>query len=191
MKAQLWDGRVYEFPLSEKDMFEVLTSFKGIVLHMANKLTSDQTSIPVQDLAQEGWLGMWKAAKNWDGTGTLDGWMKQNAYWSMLTKVSRRKQEETQVDFMDDHEPLTVSPQLTVADDIESVLTAYHSGEVQAALEVLTPTQREFVIRKFWMGQNTAELKVALKTTNPYSLWNGTYGAKARLTRKLAHLVEV
>ena len=190
-EAKLYNGKVYPFPLSQANETEILADFKGLCITMALKLTRDETNIQVRDLAQEGWVAMWKATKSWDGRGTLDGHMKQHAWWAMLKIVSRRKEAPASVD-MTDVETWDVFADLSNSEALEHVHNAYHSGDILEAIRNLTPKQREYVIRRFWKGQSYTEIKEAMGGQNPAALWSKKfYGARDRLARQLAHLVEV
>lgn len=193
-KAVLSDGRVYAWPLSAKDEFELLSSLKQYTLYVANRLTQDASNISVQDLAQDGWLAMWQATRSWNGTGQLDGWMKAKMQWAMLQKVQRRKPQEvlfdTGVSESDQEDSIMVK--LAASEDIDVLLMSYHEGEILQALNALTPKQRQYVVRRFWLGQCGRELREALGTKYIDSLWHQKkHGARYKLARALSHLVEV
>lgn len=141
-----------------------------------------------QDLCQEGYLGMWEAIRNFDGTGTLEGWMRQNARWKMNVWMTRfTRHPEPAVDMED-----PVWSDLIASGELDSVFTAYHHGEIMEAINSLSETQKEYVYRRFWLGQIQPEISKAMNVVNAgTSYWTARYGARTKLAEKLAHLVEV
>lgn len=140
------------------------------------------------DIRQEGYQGMWEAIQNFDGTGTLEGWMRQNARWKMNVFMTRyTRHPEPAVDAED-----FVWEALFASADLDGVFTAYHHGEVMEAINSLSPTQKEYVYRRFWLGQLQPEICEAMGIHNPMHLWSRPkYGAKPKLAKLLGHLVEV
>lgn len=178
----------------EKDTQEVLLKeLRPWVIVVSRKFfraVNNQLGTSMDDLRQEMWVGMWKAAGNWDGRGTVEGWMKQNAIWVAYNFVKAKGIKEFTVTTDDGEESLFLN--VEYVDDLEEVYSAYHAGEIQRALEVLTPKQREYVIRRFWWGQRNEELKEIMNSQNPVSsYWAAKkYGARDRLAKELAHLKE-
>lgn len=74
---------------------------------------------------------------------------------------------------------------LEAADIADSVMWAYHQGEIAQALSNLSLAQRKYVYLRFWRGCQTKELKEAFGY-EPHALW--TKGAKPKLRRALVHL---
>lgn len=70
---------------------------------------------------------------------------------------------------------------------LDGIEVAYHAGEICAALDVLTPAQRKYVVARFWGGQSPSELR-DLFGYDPASLWRT---AKPRLQDKLCNLREL
>lgn len=77
--------------------------------------------------------------------------------------------------------------ELQYCDDLESIEVAYHSGEIQDALDLLTPAQRQYVVARFWGGKTASELK-ELFGYDPHSLWAT---AKPKLQLRLGNLREL
>ena len=157
---------------------------KGMTLGKGN------THADWQDVAQEGWVAAWRAGQSYrpstDGRGTREGWMKYKAEKAMLSVPRGRKYKEQPVEA-----DRGVWDELQATDNLDAIETAYHSGEILAALAGLTPRQREYLYRRFWLGQTYTEMAKEMNTPNPGTLWIAKkYGAKARLTEALAHLVD-
>ena len=62
-------------------------------------------------------------------------------------------------------------------DLLEHVIAAYARGEIMAALDVLTPNERRYVVLRFWEGYTSAELETEFGY-NPAAVWRT---AKERL----------
>lgn len=56
------------------------------------------------------------------------------------------------------------------SDLLEGIVLAYHYGEIQQALEVLTENEQRYVRLRFWEGLSTPELKVAFGY-DPSAIW--------------------
>ncbi len=143
-----------------------------------------------KDISQEGYHGMWEAIQNFDGTGTIEGWMRQNARWKMnvwMTRYTRQGDRFTAIDTEDE-----VWSALMGTEELSDVFSSYHHGEIMEAINSLTPTQREYVYRRFWLGQLQPEISEAMNVVNAgTSYWTARYGARNKLAETLAHLVEV
>lgn len=173
-------------PNAQTDLDELLKSYRGWLVTVARKLVKDEHSVSWEDLAQEGHIAMWRAYKDWDGRGTVDGWMKFKGYRAMLTTLRPRKMSERAAD---GESP--VWDGFNHSDNLEAVETGYHNGEILAAINELTPKQREYVYRRFYLGETYSEMQAAMHTPNPGSMWFAKpYGAKTRLAKALAHLAD-
>lgn len=80
-----------------------------------------------------------------------------------------------------------VPEELHYTQNLEGIEVAYHAGEIAAALDVLTPAQKKYVVARFWGGRTPAEL-TALFGYDPSSLWRD---AKPKLRIRLAYLREL
>lgn len=69
---------------------------------------------------------------------------------------------------------------------LDRVVQAYMDGEIWAALDVLTPNERKYVVLRFWEGYDPTELKQAFGY-NPSSIW---VTARERLRPALEVLLE-
>lgn len=76
---------------------------------------------------------------------------------------------------------------LAAVDIIDTVVMAYHQGEIYAAIRALPPSHRAYVHMRFWEGMNHTE--IAARWQVPVSrvedLWRT---AKPKLKKSLAHL---
>jgi RNA polymerase sigma factor (sigma-70 family) len=138
-----------------------------------------------EDLAQEGWVAMWKAHQRWNGTGDVTMWLKANARWRMKTILSRRRDDmAVDWDVNSDDEIW----QLASGDVVDEVMDAYHSGEIMAAIDKLSPKQREYVMLRFYMGYEHPQLEAHFGY-NPGALWSSKKnGARYKLMQELEHL---
>lgn len=80
---------------------------------------------------------------------------------------------------------------LTANESLEAVLMAYHDGEIVEAINALSPTQREYVVLRFWCGMTNPEI-AAVQGKTPSgvsSIWSKAI--RPSLLERLSHLVEV
>lgn len=170
---------------------EVLQAYRGWLLKQAGNLVGSSRPSDVVDLAQEGWIAMWRALGTYDATrGALPAWLTSKARLRMLDCVARRywtgtpsrrgsltSVVETPLDWRDVPDasyPVELEVQLP---DVE---VAYHAGEVLAALNRLPAPHREYVYRCFWRGETHREA-----TDRLGNRWSH---AKRALRENLAHL---
>lgn len=165
------------------------------------------------DLVQEGRIAMWKALQTWDAEKTsLPSWLTGAAKLRMKDfafghgketgheSMAGRKPAETvaSVDELLDINEGDAPAFLGVSDSLESVSLAYHYGEIQKALGLLSPMQRKYVYARYWMGLDPTsrapgmkELVALVPEVTKRHLWTGSshqVGAKERLREALAHL---
>lgn len=161
------------------------------------KVASGMTSGPVvEDLAQEGWIALWQAYRSLDtAKAPADWWLKKKAHGRMLTLVTRdwRTQKAQtwgipagQARSSTDEEMATLGPSVwdELLVELPDVEMAYHAGEIAAALDRLTPRQREYVMLRFWHGYRLPEMRAHFGY-EPSALWRD---AKKALSASLAHL---
>lgn len=78
---------------------------------------------------------------------------------------------------------------LSAADLVDSIMLAYHRGQIVQALDKLSPAQKRYVVLRFWCGFVGNEL-TAVFGYEPGSLWTSKKnGAREKLREELAHLV--
>lgn len=145
-----------------------------------------------EDLAQEGWIALWKATQSYDGSAPLDWWLKRKAHGRMLVVIrnwgSIRNAQHRVVDFDfieslgDELESAWLIQAISL--ELPEVELAYHHGEIVAALDALTPREREYVVARFWGGLNHPEL-TAHFGYQPQGLWRT---ARRKLVAQLEHL---
>jgi RNA polymerase sigma factor (sigma-70 family) len=133
------------------------------------------------ELVQEGWIELWKATKTWDGKSPLDWWLKYKARGRMVLMVTVRWKAAKEAQYVpadDDwfEQALTVS--------LDGIELAYHHGEIQHALNQLTPREREYVYLRFWRGWQKPQL-IGFFGYEPNGLWRT---ARTKLKASLAHL---
>lgn len=145
-----------------------------------------------EDLAQEGWIAMWRAMQSYDGSSPLDWWLKRKAEDKMRTVVrdwtaQKRNLHRTYPagDPMEDsyrEGGASIWDELIV--ELGSIELAYHRGQVLAAINRLAPREREYVTLRFWGGLNYPELTEHFGYP-PQGLWRTS---QAKLRESLAHL---
>lgn len=150
----------------------------------------------VQDLTQEGHIAMWRALRSYDpACGVpLPTHLMNKARWRMAdvaargtftgkpsqagkkhsagTRANRNRELATDTTTSDHDVP--------VEPDLDAVITAYHHGEIMAAVNSLPLHQRKKVYDRFWRG---------VYDPRNGSWWYGRgYGARDRLRVLLEHL---
>lgn len=100
-----------------------------------------------EDLAQEGWVAMWRALVKADGSSPTDYWLKRCAT-ARMSSVMRDWQAQCR-----DIRRTTLIADWTEFDGVgalEAVEPAYHDGDLLAVLNELSLSDREYVWRRFW-----------------------------------------
>lgn len=166
------------------------------------------------DLAQEGFVAMWRAFDTFDSAkGSLPSWLTTAARMRM-SDVARghgqwfgheavrghREARTTSLDAALDVGSDFLDALLGV-DVLDGVESAYHHGEIAQAIAELSPMQREYVYARFYLGidpSSQTPVMQALRDEFPVVrkryLWTGSSkmrGARDRLAERLAHLVMV
>lgn len=166
---------------------ELLTRYRPWLRRVAAGMTiPDQ----VEDLAQEGWVALWRALRSWNRRDPLDYWVKRKATERMLTLVQRDWQtRKALLDVPAGHpahaEVDPVWDQLRVAlPDIEG---AYHHGEIHQAIAALTPREKEYVYLRFWGDYRKPDM-IGHFGYEPSGVWRS---ARRKLADTLAHLAPV
>ncbi len=172
----------------------LLANYRGWLRKVAVGLIGDHAL--VEDLAQEGWVAMWRALPSYDpDRGALPGWLTDHAYWRMLKLAGSRawlgrpKQNLGRGSLRDYTElpssDSSVWELLAAADALDGVLLAYHRGQILEAISQLTPSQRRYVYLRFWCGYKTPDLTEAFGY-DPSSLWHSSKnGARHKLRESL------
>lgn len=137
-----------------------------------------------EDFAQEGWIAIWRALPDYDGQRPFDPWAKSVAINRMHNLI-----RDGHAALRDVRREATVGDVIELVDlgkEVEGLELAYHAGQIQAAINRLTPLQREYVLARFWGGLNYQELNERFSSRNSTAaFWKR---AKANLARELEHL---
>lgn len=137
-----------------------------------------------EDLAQEGWIAIWRALPGYDGERPFDPWAKSVAINRMRNVI-----RDSHAGLRDTRREATVADVTELVDvgsEIEGLELAYHAGEIRAALDRLTPLQRDYVIARFWGGLTYSELNARFESRNSNAaFWKR---AKTSLAAELEHL---
>lgn len=149
---------------------ELLDEFKQWLKYTAWTLADSHDH--QKELAQEGWIEIWKTWKKYPGRGK--SYYRVAARHRMLKTLKALALTEVPTDD-------TAEIDSAVSFELES---AYHDGEINAAIEKLKPRQREYVRLRFWNQYNPTELARHFGTA-PDKIWNRT---KNVLSKELKHL---
>lgn len=160
----------------------------------------------VQDLAQEGYIAMWRALESYDPSrGSLPHWLTKSAKWRMADVLERGSTfgkeaargvhtrpesigaTEGSLDAMTD-----AGIDWASDDDVAAMLElAYMRGTVHRALESLTADQQKYVRLRFWHELSETQMyqrRLFEPHVNVRGLWTGKSGAKAKLEAELRRL---
>jgi hypothetical protein len=86
-------------------------------------------------------------------------------------------------------EPETLEDTLAASGHIEDAMLAYHDGEIAKAVGTLTPSQRKYVMARFWGGMTDREMVTeGVFSYDAHALWTAKDGARDRLAQELVHL---
>lgn len=164
------------------DQGTLLADYRNWLLKVAGSMTHGEENI--QDLAQEGWIAMWRATKTYDESkGALPSWLTTAARMRMSNVVTRGTflgRPEHRGKPTVHEEPVDEIENLMRAQLEDQIDLAYHDGEIMAAVNDLTPLQRQYVYRRFWLDESPTALA--------NDLGNGWVGARPKLRERLAHL---
>ena len=169
---------------------DVLKDYRRWLYKVAQGLAQD--SHTQEDLVQEGWVYMWKALSTFDPTkGALPSWITKAALLRMTDvarrgkytgKPSRVGKKGTAEQFPQPADPTWGWMDVVKAPDlIDSVMLAYHQGEIVEAINELSPEDREYVVRRFWKGETS--------TSADRTAW--VRRIRPALKERLEHLAEV
>jgi DNA-directed RNA polymerase specialized sigma24 family protein len=179
------------------DQNTILGHYRGWLQKVAVGLIADPDL--QQDLAQEGWIAMWRAFHDFDDTrGALPAWLTSKALWRMRdcardkAWLGRPPRHQGRVRVLDAVEyPASDTPiwdVLQAADLFDGLELAYHRGEILAAIARLPTAQRWYVYLRFWRGYQHPQL-VDTFGYDPHALWsNPRHGAKIKLRQALQRL---
>lgn len=183
--------------MEQLDSSKVLPRYKNWLLKIAWEYSSNLSE--VQDLAQEGYIAMWKALQTFDESKNikLSTHLMNKARWrisevrargtytGMPSRAGKRhtagteanKNTEQSVDMSESMFDIEIS------DNIDSILLAYHHGEIMEAINSLPVQQRKRVYDRFWKNDYDAKNS---------AWWFGKrIGARDRLKERLGHLESI
>lgn len=175
--------------------------YRPMVERMARGLRRVNASTSWEDVAQEGFIEVWKMLA------------KGEREQARILKAARNRMISQLIHFRDfphpnvknyfvveAHAPVvgegagvenSVWADLEANDDVEAVSVAYHAGEVANALARLTPNQRKYVWMRFYEGKTHAEITEVFGY-NPGCVWSDKRnGAREKLRAELGHLREL
>jgi RNA polymerase sigma factor (sigma-70 family) len=181
------------------DQNTLLAQYRGWLCAVAAGLVQD--SQQREELAQEGWIAMWRAAQVFDESkGALPAWLTQHALWRMRDR-SRDQRWTGRPDRRMGRSPVVgvveyprsdhlLWESLEAVDAMEGVMWAYHRGAILDAISRLTPGQRKYVYLRFWCGFRGPDM-VAAFGYDPHGLWSSpTNGARKKLRASLYRLAD-
>lgn len=170
--------------------------------HLARIIASERVSpdAPFDDVLQEERIAVWRAALTRPGDdlrGLASVVMRRRANevatrqtWTGSGGDGRKRRADVLREQRDSLDSLLEDVGFAVAapDLLEDVEWSYHHGEIAEALAALTPTQRTYVILRFWLRYTEPEIAGYLGTTTKSvsSAWDR---AKPVLQDRLEHLV--
>lgn len=186
-----------KIPFEELDIGKARNWLKGYAKRVA------PAGIDPDDLESEGLIAMWQAHTKTaeESSGSLDSYLIQAAKWQIGRVLERRKwtgQDKPRAPRGINSKGLVLADQVERAypDDVlrdwvetsapehgyEVVDNSDIAAEVRRALDVLTPTQKDRLVKKFWLHE-----RVPLSG----GWWGDPQsGAKIKLTAMLSHLAE-
>ena len=186
-----------------------IANYNGWLYQTASHML-DAASPNLEDLVQEGRVAMWLALASFDpGKGSLPSWLTRKAKFRMLEVVSGRRwtgqpkrlhgSQKIEVPFTvsldaERGEGITLKDSLgREPEEITRAEMAYHSAEIQAAIDALSPAQRKYVLARFRDGLTGTEMQEdGVFGYDPSALWTSRKnGAREKLREALAHLADM
>lgn len=142
----------------------------------------------VDDLAQEMWIALWRGMARMDGSAPADWWLKRQAVLRMNQclrdwhdPVKARQHEWTS----------DVTTAVDLPTELGGIELAYHEGEILAAINRLSPREREYVYLRFWAHTggrfNPLLTEHFGDSRTAFEVWRSV---RPKLAAELAHLRE-
>lgn len=169
--------------VNEHEQRELLVHYRPWLRTVAAGMTTPDR---VDDLAQEGWIAIWRACPRWPGNGGEHGfhvWCKtaaRNRMFNVIRDEKAGKRDRRAQLLLDDLTRIVDPPTTQVAAEL-----AYHAREIAEALDSLTERQREYVVLRFWNEWTRTELDEHFRTRNSGAMWRNS---RPKLAARLAHL---
>lgn len=152
----------------EIDANETLRPYRGWLQKMAS-VYMNWNPDEWDDLAQEGYIEMWRALKTYDSSkGALPAWLTFKASLRMRScaanlnwtgspnrRQGRNKYKSVKPAYLttEDLDLLTIQ---TLPDGLD---LAYHQGQIHEALDGLSPAVRSALFKRFWLDQDIHKSK--------------------------------
>lgn len=162
---------------------EILEGHRGWLLTLARERAAHPSD--VADLAQEGWIAMWRAYQEPPpGDIPLQVHLRMKAKWRISqcavrgtytgkpSHYGRTNFEPIPTDILEDSKEFDEWV-------MEAAMLAYHHGEIRQAIEALPDYQRDCVYARFWRHDYDPKKS---------AWWYRKNGARDRLKNKLGHL---
>jgi len=148
---------------------ELYDRYRVMAYSIAFRITSDASL--AEDVVQDAFLGVWRNASRYaEGRGSVKTWVLAIVHHRAVDAV-RRRRPTTELPEREDVPP----PQLTLPDVWADVAAGLDRAEIAAALETLSPAQREAIELAYWGGLTQQE--IAERTGAPL----GTVKSRVRL----------
>src|SRR5690349_12940361 len=148
---------------------ELYDRYRVMAYSIAFRITSDASL--AEDVVQDAFLGVWRNASRYaEGRGSVKTWVLAIVHHRAVDAV-RRRRPTTELPEREDVPP----PQLTLPDVWADVAAGLDRDEIVAALETLSPAQREAIELAYWGGLTQQE--IAERTGAPL----GTVKSRVRL----------
>src|SRR6476619_5762879 len=148
---------------------ELYDRYRVMAYSIALRITSDASL--AEDVVQDAFLGVWRNASRYvEGRGSVKTWVLAIVHHRAVDAV-RRRRPTTELPEREDVPP----PQLTLPDVWADVAAGLDRAESAAALETLSPAQREAIELAYWGGLTQQE--IAERTGAPL----GTVKSRVRL----------
>lgn len=180
------------------DRNAMLAPYRNWLYFMANQMSP--TFAQVDDLAQEGYIAMWRSLEAYDpAKGSLPSWVTKAAKMRMSDVLRRgvyfgqpsqrgvlRVEDHAKIAAIEGMAPIDLDAmeQATAVWLNEGLALAYHRGAIHRALQGLPPEQQRYVVLRFWHGMSNPEID-PLVQGNVVHLWRL---AKASLQQALLDL---
>jgi RNA polymerase sigma factor (sigma-70 family) len=147
--------------------------------------------VSADDLAQEGYIAMWRACDKWKQGTNFAGYLMTAARNRMIAVASGsnrqlgnesrvpQQKRTTSIDKLRDE----YGWDMAARDAMDDVELAYHHGQINRALDALPDKVRAAVVQKFWHDRRDHDIYKALRVRKDF--W--TF-ARAELRESLADL---
>ena len=148
---------------------ELYDRYKTMAYSIALRITADASL--AEDVVQDAFLGVWRNAGRYvDGRGSVKTWVLSIVHHRAVDAV-RRRRPTSELPEREDVPP----PALQLPDIWNDVAAGLDRAEIAAAMETLSPVQREAIELAYWGGLTQQE--ISERTGTPL----GTVKSRVRL----------